>query len=88
MDMTLIKKQIEKQFGISYEEFCDLDSEVITELIEEKIGKKLKPDYRPIIDGIPIDKKHIITRQEIDREIKKIAQSTPQRVMSKIFKRR
>ncbi len=69
---TQLKKQIEENFGIPYEEFCNLDSEIIDKLIETKIGKKLKPDYRQIIDGIPIDKKHIITRSQIDRQITKI----------------
>ena len=66
------KKQIEKKFGIPYEDFCTLDHEVIDKLIETKIGKKLKPDYREIIDGIPIDKKHTITRKQIDKQITKI----------------
>lgn len=88
MDMKSLKKQIEEKFGIPYEEFCELDPEIITELIEAKIGKKLKPDDRLIIDGIPIDKHHVIQREEIDREINKIDQNWPQRVMNKIFKRR
>ena len=88
MDIAHIKKQIEEQFGIPYEEFCQLDPEIITRLIESKIGKKLKPDYRPIIDGIPIDKNHIIEREEIDGKIREITLSGPQKVMCKIFKRR
>lgn len=83
MDKTHIKKQIEEKFGISYEEFCELDPEIITGLIESKIGKKLKPDYRPIIDGILMDKAHTITREEIDREIDKSAYNVPQRVIKK-----
>lgn len=66
MNQALLKKQIEKEFGIPYEIFCELDPEVIEKLIETKIGKKLKPDYRVIIDGIPIDKDHVIERREID----------------------
>ena len=69
---TQLQKQIEENFGIPYEEFCNLDSDIIDKLIETKIGKKLKPDYRQIIDGIPIDKEHIITRSQIDRQITKI----------------
>ena len=88
MDMKSLKIQIEEKFGIPYEEFCELDPEIITELIEAKIGKKLKPDNRLIIDGIPIDKQHVIQREDIDREINKMAQNGPQRVMNKIFKRR
>ena len=64
MDMKSLKIQIEEKFGIPYEEFCELDPEIITELIEAKIGKKLKPDDRLIIDGIPIDKQHVIQREE------------------------
>ena len=88
MDKTYIKKQIEEKFGIPYEDFCELDPEIITKLIESKTSKKLKPDYRPIIDGIPIDKNHIIEREEIDRKIREITLSRPQKVMCKIFKRR
>lgn len=66
------KKRIEKKFGIPFEEFCDLDPEVIDKLIETKIGKKLKPDYRPIVDGIPIDDKNVITRKQIDKQFIKI----------------
>ena len=87
MDKTYIKKQIEEKFGIPYEDFCELDPEIITKLIESKTSKKLKPDYRPIIDGIPIDKNHIIEREEIDKRIDKSVYNGPQRVM-KIFKRR
>ena len=87
MDKTYIKKQIEEKFGIPYEDFCELDPEIITRLIESKTSKKLKPDYRPIIDGIPIDKNHIIEREEIDKRIDKSVYNGPQRVM-KIFKRR
>ena len=83
MDIAHIKKQIEEKFGIPYEEFCQLDPEIITRLIESKIGKKLKPDYRPIIDGILMDKAHTITREEIDREIDKSAYNVPQRVIKK-----
>ena len=88
MNIALLKKQIEDTFGIPYEEFCELDPEIITGLIETKTDKKLKPDYRQIVDGIPIDKAHIITRKEIDREIDKSAYNGFQRVMRKIFKRR
>lgn len=62
-----IKK--EDKFEISYEEFFKLDSKIITSLIETKIDKKLKTDYRQIVDRIPIDKAHTITREEIDRFI-------------------
>lgn len=83
MDKTYIKKQIEEKFEIPYEEFCELEPETITELIESKIGKELKPDDRPIIDGILIDKKHIITRKDIDRKINKITQNRLQKVIKK-----
>ncbi len=88
MNIALLKRQIEEKFGIPYEEFCELDLEDIDRLIETKIGKKLKLDLRPIIDGIPIDKNHIIEREEIDRKIREITLSRPQKVMCKIFKRR
>ena len=84
MNNVHIKKQIEEKFGIPYEDFCELDPEIITGLIETKIDKKLKLDYRQFIDGIPIDKAHIITKEEIDKSV----YNGFQRVMRKIFKRR
>ncbi len=83
MNNVHIKKQIEEKFGIPYEEFCELDPEIITGLIETKIDKKLKLDYRQFIDGIPIDKAYTITKEEIDKS----AYNGFQRVMRKIFKR-
>lgn len=83
MNQALLKKQIEKKFGIPYEIFCELDPEVIEKLIETKIGKKLKPDYRVIIDGIPIDKDHVIERREIDGML-----SNKFEKLIKVFKRK
>lgn len=83
MNQALLKKQIEKEFGIPYEIFCELDPEVIEKLIETKIGKKLKPDYRAIIDGIPIDKDHVIERREIDGML-----SNKFEKLIKVFKRK
>lgn len=83
MNQALLKKQIEKEFGIPYEIFCELDPEVIEKLIETKIGKKLKPDYRVIIDGIPIDKDHVIERREIDGKL-----SNKFEKLIKVFKRK
>lgn len=83
MNQALLKKQIEKEFGIPYEIFCELDPEVIEKLIETKIGKKLKPDYRVIIDGIPIDKDHVIERREIDGML-----SNKFEKLIKVFKRK
>lgn len=83
MNQALLKKQIEKEFGIPYEIFCELDPEVIEKLIETKIGKKLKPDYMVIIDGIPIDKDHVIERREIDGML-----SNKFEKLIKVFKRK
>ena len=83
MNQALLKKQIEKEFGIPYEIFCELDPEVIEKLIETKIGKKLKSDYRAIIDGIPIDKDHVIERREIDGML-----SNKFEKLIKVFKRK
>ncbi len=67
MSLETLKQSIEEKFGIPYEKFIELEPEVITEIIESKIKKKLKPDYRAIIDGIPIDDKHVITETDLNK---------------------
>lgn len=80
------KREIERKLGISYSEFEQLDLDEQHKLIEEKTGKKLKPDYRLYIDGIPMDEDHIITREQIDRELDMMTASGPKRILMKIFK--
>lgn len=82
----LAKRQIERKLGIPYEEYEKLDIDEQHRLIEQKTGKKVKPDYRLYIDGIPMDEEHIITREQIDNRIDKLSESAPKRILRKILK--
>ena len=82
--VEIAKKEIEKIIGIPYEEYEKLSIEEQHKLIEKKTGKKVKPDYRLHIDGIPMDDDHIITMEETDNKIDKIVFNLPQRVLRKI----
>ena len=83
----VVNKEIEKLFGISYSEYEKLSIEERHKLIEKKTGKKVKPDYRLYIDGIPIDEDHILTMAEVDKKLDKIAYSLPERIIKKVKKR-
>ena len=83
----VVNKEIERLLGISYSEYEKLSIEEQHKLIEEKTGKRVKPDYRLYIDGIPIDGEHIITMEEIDKKLDKIAYSLPERIIKKVKKR-
>lgn len=82
----LAKREIERKLGIPYEEYEKLDIEEQHKLIEQKTGKKVKPDNRLYIDDIPMDDKHIITRDKIDKRIEEITESGPKRLLKRIFK--
>ena len=86
-EIELIKRRIEKKLGIPYEEYEKLDIEEQHKLIEQKTGKKVKPDCRLYIDGIPMDEEHIITREQNDKKIDKLTESIPKRLLKRIFKR-
>lgn len=86
--VEIAKREIEKKSGISYEEYEKLDIDEQHKLIEQKTRKKFKYDTRLYIDGIPIDKDHIITREQNDRKIDEIVESGPKKLLKRIFKRR
>jgi len=75
------KREIERKLGIPYSEFEQLDFDEQQKLIEQKTGKKFKYDYRLYIDGIPMDEDHIITRDQIDRQIDELTSSGPKRFL-------
>lgn len=75
----LAKKELEKELGIPYSEFEMLDLDEQHKLIEKKTGKKIKPDYRLYIDGIPMDENHVITRAQANRRIEEITATGPKK---------
>ena len=84
----MAKRSIEKKLGIPYSEFEKLDLHEQHRLIEEKTGKKIKPDYRLYIDGIPMDEDHIITREQVDKRIDELTLSGPRKILKRIFNRK
>ncbi len=80
------KREIERKLGIPYSEFEQLDFDEQQKLIELKTGKKFKYDYRLYIDGIPMDEEHIITREQIDRQIDELTLSKPKMFLKRLLK--
>jgi len=83
--IELVKRQVERKLGISYEEYEKLDIDEQHRLIEQKTGEKVKPDYRLYIDGIPMDEEHIITRDQIDKRMSKLTENGHKKLLRKIF---
>ena len=81
-----VKRQIERLLGISYSEFEELDYLEQQKLIEQKLGKKIKYDNRLYIDGIPMDNEHIITIQQIDRQIDELTTCGPKKILKQLLK--
>jgi len=75
------KKSLEDILGIQYEEYSKLSIEKKYKLIEEKTGNKIKSDHRIYIDGIPMDKNHIITK-------KQITNNSPKKILRKLLRPR
>ena len=84
----LAKRMVERKLGISWEEYESLDFDEQQKIIESKTGKKPTYDHRLYIDGIPMDEEHIITRDQIDKKIDELTESSPKRLLKRIFKRR
>lgn len=84
----LAKRQIEIKLGIPYEEYIKLDIDERYKLIKQKTGKKVKPDYRLYVDGIPMDDEHIITKDKIDKKIDKLTESSSKRLFKRIFQKK
>lgn len=84
---TIITKDIvEKELGIPYETFEKLDLDEQRRLIEQKSKRKIRPDYRLFIDGIPMDEEHIITGVQIDKRIDELTEKEPKKLLKKIFR--
>ena len=84
----MAKRSIEMKLGIPYSEFEKLDLHEQHRLIEEKTGKKIKPDDRLYIDEIPIDEDHIITREQVDKRLDELTSSGPRKILKRIFNRK
>lgn len=78
----LAKRELERILGISYDEYKKMNTDERYKLIKKRTGKKVKPDHRLYIDGIPMDKNHIITRKQID---KRINESGPRKLLRKVL---
>lgn len=70
------KKSIEKKTGLTFDELISKDAETIDSIIEEKIGKKLKNEYK-IGDfvargSVYIFLKRLIGKKDIDSVLSKI----------------
>ena len=81
----LVKRQIEERLGISYEEFEKMDYYKQQKLIEERTGKKIQPDYRLHIDGIPIDEDHIMTMDQVDRKMDELIATGPKKILKRLL---
>lgn len=86
--IEIIKKDIEARLGIPYSEFEMLDLDEQHKLIEKVTGKKKKPDCRMHIDGIPLDKKHILTREGAEKRLSKIVNDKPKSFFKKIIRKK
>lgn len=84
----IIKRNIEKKLGIPYCEFELLDLEEQHKLIEKVTGKKIKPDFIMRIDGIPIDDKHILTREKTERKFNEIIDGKPKSFLKQLFRKK
>lgn len=81
----IAKRYVESKLGIPYSEYEELSIEEQHKLIEEKTGKKVKPNYLLHIDGIPMDENHMYTSEKANKAIDKITESTPKRVIKKVL---
>lgn len=67
------KKHISVLMGLPFDEIINMDYEELERYIELKIGKKPEWDLKKRIDGIPLDDEHILTLEQVDKELDKIA---------------
>ncbi|MBQ7141294.1 MAG: hypothetical protein IJO32_07325 [Bacilli bacterium] len=79
-------EKIKRIVGISYEEYSKLNIDEKHKLIEQKTGKKVKPDHRLNIDGIPMDDEHIIKMNEVDNYLTNLTKKV-KRKSKNIFKK-
>ena len=76
------KENISRAIGLPFDEIVNMDFEDLEKHIEQRIGKKPTYDLRLRIDGIPIDEEHIITIEQVDKELDKIT-SGPKLVLKR-----
>lgn len=65
------KENISRTIGLPFDEIVNMDFEDLEKYIEQRIGEKPTYDLRLRIEGIPIDEKHIITIEQVDKELDK-----------------
>ena len=65
------KENISKAIGLPFDEIVNMDFEDLEKHIKQRIEKKPTYDLRLRIDGIPIDEEHIITIEQVDKELDK-----------------
>lgn len=66
------KNNISRIVGLPFEKIIEMDFEDLEKHIEQKIGKRPTYDLRMRIDGIPMDEEHIITMEQVDKELDRI----------------
>ena len=66
------KEHISVLMGLPFDEIINMDYEELERYIELKIGKKPEWDLKKRIDGIPLDDEHILTLEQVDKELDKI----------------
>lgn len=65
------KENISRTIGLPFDEIVNMDFEDLEKYIEQRIGEKPTYDLRLRIEGIPIDEEHIITIEQVDKELDK-----------------
>lgn len=63
------KRIVSQRIGIPYEEFDQLDLDEQQRIIESVNGKKMGYDLRHYIDGIPLDRDHIVTMEDAEKRM-------------------
>ena len=82
----ITRRVIERELGISYDEFDKMDYDEQHKLIEKITGREIQIDDRRYIDGIPMDEDHIMTMEQADRRIDEITATGPKKLIRKLIK--
>ena len=83
--IDIIKCDIERKLGIPYCEFELLDLEEQHKLIEKISNKKMKPDLRMRINGIPIDDEHVLTSEKTEKKFNEIIDGKAKSFIKRLF---
>ena len=75
------KRDFERKSGISYNKFEQLNFYSQRQLIDREKSNKNRTDLR-FIDGIPMN---IITREQIDRQIDELTDSSPKKILRRLL---